>query len=200
MSRRGKTAIIVAALAASVSIAPALSQAPASFPERATAFPDRPAIAVRLVLGKDGQKRRHDFHRIMMRSHAKLAYAQAQAAIDGRPDDTTAPLLQPVLEPLWAAWRCAFEARRARSPLDLDLPERKILLKPDGTVDRVIVPERLDAHRLIEEFMILANVAAAETLEARKTALLYRVHDEPSVEKLRRAHCVRSSSTVSSRG
>jgi ribonuclease R len=146
---------------------------------------DRPALAVRLVLGADGRKRRHTFHRVMMRSAAKLAYAQAQSAIDGRPDDMTGPLLAPVLEPLWAAYRCARQARDARAPLDLDLPERKILLKKDGTVDRVIIPERLDAHRLIEEFMILANVAAAETLEAEKTALLYRVHDEPSVEKLR---------------
>ncbi|MFO1148890.1 MAG: ribonuclease R [Alsobacter sp.] len=146
---------------------------------------DRPALAVRLVLGPDGRKRRHTFHRVMMRSAGKLAYAQAQAAIDGRPDDGSGPLLVPVLEPLWAAYRCARTARDARAPLDLDLPERKILLKKDGTVDRVIIPDRLDAHRLIEEFMILANVAAAETLEAEKTALLYRVHDEPSLEKLR---------------
>lgn len=146
---------------------------------------DRPALAIRLVLGADGRKRRHSVHRIMMRSAAKLAYAQAQAAIDGRPDDTTGPILAPVLAPLWAAWRCARQARQNRAPLDLDLPERKILLGTDGAVDRVIVPERLDAHRLIEEFMILANVAAAETLEAQRTALLYRVHDEPSVEKLR---------------
>ena len=78
-----------------------------------------------------------------------------------------------------------FVARRQeRGPLDLDIPERKILLRPDGTVDRVAVPERLDAHRLIEEFMILANVAAAETLEAKRTPLVYRVHDEPSMEKV----------------
>ena len=75
-------------------------------------------------------------------------------------------------------------ARDERNPLDLDLPERKILLKPDGTVDRVVVPERLDAHRLIEEFMILANVAAAETLEKKALPLIYRVHDEPSLEKV----------------
>jgi len=75
-------------------------------------------------------------------------------------------------------------ARDERDPLDLDIPERKILLKPDGTVDRVIVPERLDAHRLIEEFMILANVCAAETLERGHIPFLYRVHDEPSAEKL----------------
>ena len=76
-------------------------------------------------------------------------------------------------------------ARDEREPLDLDLPERKILLKPDGTVDRVIMPERLDAHRLIEEFMILANVAAAETLEKKALPLIYRVHDEP---RWRRSH------------
>src|SRR5690606_29620917 len=75
-------------------------------------------------------------------------------------------------------------ARAERGPLDLDLPERKILLKKDGTVDRVTVPERLDAHRLIEEMVILANVAAAETLEKARTPLIYRVHDEPSLEKI----------------
>jgi ribonuclease R len=120
----------------------------------------------------------------MMRSAAKLAYQQAQAAIDGRPDDTTGPLLEPVLKPLYEAYDALKRARGERSPLDLDLPERKIVLKAEGTVDRVVVPERLDAHRLIEEFMILANVAAAETLEKARVPLIYRVHDEPSMEKL----------------
>ncbi|MCP8939867.1 ribonuclease R [Alsobacter sp. SYSU M60028] len=146
---------------------------------------DRPALAVRLVLAADGRKKRHSFHRVMMRSRAKLAYAQAQAAIDGRLDEETQALLEPVLKPLWAAYECSRQARDVRGPLDLDLPERKIVLNKDGHVDRVIVPERLDAHRLIEEFMILANVAAAETLEERRTPLLYRVHDEPSLEKMR---------------
>ncbi len=145
---------------------------------------DRPALAVRMVLGADGRKRRHTFHRVMMRSHAKLNYAQAQAAIDGRLDDVTRPILDTILQPLWAAYATAKLARDERAPLDLDLPERKVVLKADGTVDRVTVPERLDAHRLIEEFMILANVAAAETLEARRQVLIYRVHDEPSIEKL----------------
>ena len=145
---------------------------------------DRPALAVRMVLGSDGHKRGHTVHRVMMRSAAKLNYAQAQAAIDGQPDETTGPLLDPVLRPLWEAYRCAGRAREHRSPLDLDLPERKIQLKPDGTVDRVVTPARLDAHRLIEEFMILANVAAAETLEAKRQMLVYRVHDEPSATKL----------------
>ena len=144
----------------------------------------RPALAVRLVIGADGRKRRHSFHRITMRSAAKLAYAQAQAAIDGGGDDLAKPLVEPILRPLWQAYGCVKAAREARGPLDLELPERKLVLKPDGTVDRVTIPERLDAHRLIEEFMILANVAAAETLEDKRQALIYRAHDEPSLEKL----------------
>ena len=145
---------------------------------------DRAALAVRMVIGVDGRKRSHAFHRIMMRSAARLAYPQAQDAIDGRPDQVTGPLLDAVLRPLYAAYRALKSARGARDPLDLDLPERKILLKPDGTVDRVVTPARLDAHRLIEEFMILANVAAAESLERAHTPLIYRVHDEPAPEKI----------------
>jgi ribonuclease R len=144
----------------------------------------RGALAVRMVIAKDGRKHSHSFHRILMRSAAKLNYAQAQAAIDGRPDDTTGPLLDPILKPLYDAYAVVKRARDERDPLDLDIPERKILLKPDGTVDRVIVPERLDAHKLIEEFMILANVAAAEMLEKKSLPLIYRVHDEPTLEKV----------------
>ena len=145
---------------------------------------DRPALAIRMVIDAQGKKQRHALHRIMMRSTAKLAYAQAQAAIDGVPDDTTRALVEPVLKPLWAAYAALKTAKAHRKPLDLDLPERKILLDADGKVDRVIVPERLDAHRLIEEFMILANVSAAELLEERRQLLVYRAHGEPSVEKL----------------
>ncbi|HWZ07277.1 MAG TPA: ribonuclease R [Bradyrhizobium sp.] len=144
----------------------------------------RGALAVRMVIGSDGRKRAHSFHRILMRSAAKLNYAQVQAAIDGRPDEATGPLLGPILKPLYDAYAVIKRARDEREPLDLDIPERKILLKVDGTVDRVIVPERLDAHRLIEEFMILANVAAAETLEKKTLPLIYRVHDEPTFEKV----------------
>ena len=145
---------------------------------------DRAALAVRMVIGADGRKRSHTFHRIMMRSAAKLSYEQTQLAIGGRTDEVTAHLMAPVLEPLYAAYEALTRARAERAPLDLDLPERKILLKHDGTVDRVIVPERLEANRLIEEFMILANVAAAETLEKARVPLIYRVHDEPGIEKV----------------
>jgi ribonuclease R len=145
---------------------------------------DRPALAVRMILGADGRKRSHAFHRVMMRSAAKLSYEQAQAAIEGRPDETTTPLVAGVLKPLYAAHSVVKIERDRRDPLDLDLPERKLILDKEGRVADVRWPERLEAHRLIEEFMILANVAAAETLEAQHSPLLYRAHDAPSVEKL----------------
>ncbi len=144
----------------------------------------RASLAVRMVMGSDGKKRSHTFHRVLMRSAAKLSYQQAQAAIDGQADDKTGPLLEPILRPLYAAYDAMAAARDKRGPLDLDLPERKIVLDDKGMVKDIRIPERLDAHRLIEEMMIAANVAAAETLEQKKSALLYRVHDEPSSEKL----------------
>ncbi len=144
----------------------------------------RPCLAVRMVFDAHGKKRSHRFVRGLMRSAAKLAYEEAQAAIDGRPNDKTGPLLEPVLKPLWAAYAALTKARDERGPLDLDLPERKILVGPDGRVAKIYTPQRLSAHRLIEEFMIQANVAAAETLESKRTPLVYRIHGEPSREKL----------------
>ncbi len=145
---------------------------------------NRPALAVRMVIGADGRKRSHTFHRVVIRSAARLHYEQAQLAVTGRPDEVTEPIVEKILAPLYAAYRTVRHARDERSPLDLEIPERKIVLKSDGMVDRVIIPQRLEAHRLIEEFMILANVAAAETCERARTPLVYRVHDEPTMEKL----------------
>ncbi|HUZ34225.1 MAG TPA: ribonuclease R [Xanthobacteraceae bacterium] len=145
---------------------------------------DRPALAVRMVIDAGGHKRSHTFHRVLIRSAARVSYEQAQRAVSGHPDEITESLVATVLEPLYAAYRVVRRARDERGPLDLDLPERKILLKSDGTVDRVVMPQRLEAHRLIEEFMILANVAAAETCERAHVPLIYRVHDEPTPEKL----------------
>jgi ribonuclease R len=145
---------------------------------------NRPSLAVRMVFDAEGRKKRHSFHRVIFRSAAKLSYQQVQAAIDGRPDDKTGPLLEPILKPLYRAYDAMVTARTKRGPLDLDLPERKIMLDAVGMVADVRIPERLEAMRLIEEMMIAANVAAAETLEKHRSALLYRVHDTPSREKL----------------
>ena len=145
----------------------------------------RACLAVRMVFDQRGEKIKHSFMRAIMRSHAKLAYAEAQAAIDGKPSDKAGPLLEPVLKPLWAAYAKLAAARDRRGPLELNLPERKIQLDEDGKVTRVIIPERLTAHKLIEEFMIQANVAAAEALEAKSGPVVYRVHEPPSKDKLK---------------
>ena len=144
----------------------------------------RACIAVRMVLDSHGNKLAHSFHRALMKSPASLHYTEVQEAIDGAPNDRTKPLLEPVLKPLYAAYNALTEARKRRQPLDLDLPERQIELADDGTVTSVRFKDRLDAHRMIEEFMVLANVCAAETLIAKRIPLLFRVHEEPSPEKL----------------
>ncbi len=144
----------------------------------------RACIAVRMVLDAKGNKLSHSFHRGLMRSPASLHYEEVQDAIDGRPNDRTDTLLEPVLKPLYAAYAALKAARGRRQPLDLDLPERRVELAEDGTVKSINFKDRLDAHRLIEEFMVLANVAAAETLLAKKVPLLFRIHEEPTPEKL----------------
>ncbi|MEH6654143.1 ribonuclease R [Loktanella salsilacus] len=145
---------------------------------------DRACLAVAMKVDAHGNKISHEFHRGIMNSIASLNYEQAQAAMDGNPDDKTAPLVETIIKPLYAAYAALAKARVARQPLDLDLPERRIELDEDGKVTAVNFKERLDAHRLIEEFMVLANVCAAETLIAKKTPLLFRVHEEPSPTKL----------------
>ncbi|HET9274135.1 MAG TPA: RNB domain-containing ribonuclease, partial [Methyloceanibacter sp.] len=144
----------------------------------------RACLAVRMVFDKDGRKLSHRFLRALMRSAASLTYEQAQAAIDGRTDEVTGPLLETVLRPLWGAYASLALARTERGPLELDLPERRIILGKDGRIQSIAFRERLESMRLIEEFMISANVAAAETLEAKRSPLIYRVHDSPSKEKL----------------
>ena len=144
----------------------------------------RACIAVRMKIDAQGNKLSHRFTRGMMASAAALAYEEVQAARDGRPGEKTAALVDEVIAPLYAAHGALKAARESRQPLDLDLPERRIELSEDGHVTSVRFRDRLDAHRLIEEFMILANVAAAEELTRMRRPLLFRVHEEPSPEKL----------------
>ncbi len=145
----------------------------------------RPCLVARMVFDQHGEKRSHSFHRAMMRSAVKLSYQEVQAAFDGNPGDKASLVMNTALKPLWAAYQTLAKARDKRGPLDLDLPEKKIKLDAQGRVANIVIPERLDAHRLIEEFMIQANVAAAEALEAKKKPVVYRVHAEPSKEKLK---------------
>ncbi len=144
----------------------------------------RAVLAVWMKLDAKGRKVSHRFTRAMIKSVASLNYTEVQEAQDGRPNERCATLLEEVIQPLYAAYEATKTARAMRQPLDLDLPERKIVLSEEGEVLSVALRERLDAHRLIEEFMILANVAAAEELIRLRRPLLFRVHEEPSPDKL----------------
>ncbi|MBP2231321.1 ribonuclease R [Azospirillum agricola] len=145
---------------------------------------DRACLAFHLWLDRNGALIRHRLVRGLMRSAARLTYEQVQACRDGRPDDDTGPLAEPVIAPLYGAYERLWQARARRGTLELDLPERRVRVDERGRVLGIAVRERLDSHRLIEEFMIAANVAAAETLEARTMPGLYRVHDQPAMEKM----------------
>jgi ribonuclease R len=149
---------------------------------------ERPCLAAHMWIGADGHLRRHTFVRGLMKSHARLTYEQAQAARDGNPDDTTRPLLETVIAPLYGAYDALNKARHERGVLELELPERRIVIDDDGKVERVELRDRFDSHKLIEEFMIAANVAAAETLEKKRQPCMYRIHDEPSMEKMEGLH------------
>jgi len=166
---------------------------------------DRAALACHLQVAKDGQLKSWRFTRARVRIAANIAYEEAQAAIDAAPaqervevsspvcympeieaGETTVPpaLVESTLKPLWACWRALYKAREKRGPLELDLPERRVELDEKGRIASVAPRERLDAHRLIEDYMIAANVAAAKALEAKKAPVMYRVHEPPSREKL----------------
>ncbi|GLI99329.1 ribonuclease R [Sphingobium sp. BS19] len=142
---------------------------------------DRAAMACHLVIDKQGKVTSWRFTRAVIRVAANIPYEQAQSAIDG---ETENPLLETALKPLWACWALLAKARDKREPLDLDLPERRVVLDDTGKIVSVAVRERLDAHRLIEDYMIAANVAAAKALEAKKAPVMYRIHEPPSREKL----------------
>ena len=162
---------------------------------------DRAAMACHLKIGKDGALESWRFSRAKVRIAANIAYEDAQAAIDAADEErieVSSPtcdmppiegrvpqaLVEKALKPLWACWRALFAARQKRDPLELDLPERRVMLDEKGRVMSIAPRDRLDAHRLVEDYMIAANVAAARALEAKKAPVMYRVHEPPSREKL----------------
>ncbi|AMU95868.1 ribonuclease R [Sphingopyxis terrae subsp. terrae NBRC 15098] len=146
---------------------------------------DRAAMACHLTVDKHGKVTSWRFTRALVRLRANIAYERAQAAYDAdAPDEGWDADVLPALRHLWGCWTLLAKARAARSPLDLDLPERQVILDAQGNIAEIRVRERLDAHRLIEDYMIAANVAAAKALEAKKSPVMYRIHEPPSREKL----------------
>jgi len=162
---------------------------------------DRAAMACHLKIDREGNLKSWRFTRAKVRIAANIAYEDAQAAIDASREErieVSSPtcsmpevegpveheLVEKALKPLWACWRALFAARQKRDPLELDLPERRVMLDEKGRIASIAPRDRLDAHRLVEDFMIAANVAAARALEAKKAPVMYRVHEPPSREKL----------------
>ncbi|PWC81203.1 RNAse R [Azospirillum sp. TSH100] len=145
---------------------------------------DRACLAFHLWIDRNGVLIRHRLVRGLMRSAARLTYEQVQDCHEGRLDEVTAPLADSVIAPLFGAYARLAAARAKRGTLELDLPERRVHIDQRGRVAEIARRERHDSHRLIEEFMIAANVAAAEVLERRTMPGLYRIHDRPSMEKM----------------
>jgi ribonuclease R len=146
---------------------------------------DRSCLAVHMWIDADGNKRRHSFHRAMMRSAARLTYNLVQKIRDEGSEDTSTDIVPPgLIVPLYGAFTALLKERQERGAIDLDLPERRIVLAEDGSVERIDKRTRLDSHRLIEEFMILANISAAETLEAVGQPCMYRLHDDPAPDRV----------------
>ena len=150
---------------------------------------ERPCMAVHLWVDGNGRLLRQRFVRGLMRSAARLTYEEVQNAHDGRPSKSTkndnAAVMEAVLPALYGAYRALLAAREERGTLELDLPERRVRLAKDGRVLAIEARERLDSHRLIEEFMIAANVAAARELERLGRPCMYRVHDKPDPVRLK---------------
>ncbi|MES2989685.1 MAG: ribonuclease R [Pseudomonadota bacterium] len=157
---------------------------------------DRAALACHLQVGANGELKTWRFTRAVVSIAANIAYDDAQTIIDG-PKTERALLderfaigkekraeIEPALKHLWDCWGALNKARDKREPLALDLPERRIVLDEKGRILSVAPRERLDAHKLIEDYMIAANVAAAKALEAKKAPVMYRIHEPPSREKL----------------
>jgi ribonuclease R len=138
---------------------------------------DRAAMACHLHINADGKVSSFRFTRALVRIAHNIAYEDAQRAVDdGNPPE--------YLGHLWAAWKALAAARHARDPLELELPERRVVLDAEGRIAEIAIRERLDAHRVVEDFMIAANVAAAKALEAKTAPVVYRIHEPPSREKL----------------
>jgi ribonuclease R len=142
---------------------------------------DRACHAVHLWIDTAGRKLRHRFERALMRSAARLTYEEVQAARDGL---SILAIGADRLGALYGAFAALDRARTARGALALDLVEYRVVLDAEKNPVAVEPRKRLDSHKLIEEFMILANVAAAEELEARRRPCVYRVHDAPDPERL----------------
>ncbi len=144
---------------------------------------DRPCLAVRIKINKNGRIVKFKFMRAMMRSAARLNYHEVQAVFDGGMPEMNGTLRE-CLTNLYGAYQALARARTKRGALEIDVPEREVVLDENGRISRICARERFDSHRAVEEFMIAANVAAAQMLESKNIPVMYRIHEAPAAEKV----------------
>ena len=143
----------------------------------------RACMAVKMTIDKEGKLIKQKVIRGLMKSAARTTYDQVQMALDGNPDEITAPIVDTLLKPLYGAFKTLEGARKRRGTIEFEMPERKVTIK-DGRITEITLRERFDSHKLIEEMMILANVAVAKALEKKGQALIYRSHPQPDSARL----------------
>jgi len=158
---------------------------------------DRPCLAVHLWIDATGRKRGHRFERGMMRSAARLTYEEIQAVHEAR---RASSLPRERVAALYGAFAALAKARARRGALELEISEHRVVLDAEQRPAAIIPVVRLDSHRLIEEFMVLANVAAAEDLEARRQPCMYRVHDAPDPEKVEELRALLAETAIVGQG
>ncbi|MBN8531265.1 MAG: RNB domain-containing ribonuclease, partial [Alphaproteobacteria bacterium] len=145
---------------------------------------ERACLAVHLWIDAHGNRKEYRFCRGLMRSHARLTYTQVDAFLHHEDAGAVPPALHKQVKHLHGAFKSFMEARHKRGTLELEIPEFRVVFEGDGKVKDILRRPHLESHRLIEEFMIAANVAAAELIEKEKLHGLFRVHEPPSTEKL----------------
>ena len=145
---------------------------------------DRACLAVEILIDGQGQKISHNFFQALIRSSARLTYTTVQQVIEGVVDEADCPVKPGTIHHLIGAYRTLHAARLNRGTLNLDLSEARIQFDKSGEPVSVSQHYQQDAHQLIEEFMILANICAAETLEQARQPCVYRIHDQPDPEKI----------------
>ncbi|MFZ5595031.1 MAG: ribonuclease R [Pseudomonadota bacterium] len=147
---------------------------------------DRLCLVCEMFIDDEGEITRHRFFEGVMRSAARLIYDDVAAMLAGEEPALREKhaVLLPHLEELYALYKSLYQARQRRGAIDFETTETRIVFGPERKIDRIVPVVRNDAHRIIEECMIAANVAAARFLLNRKIPAIYRVHPGPTMEKL----------------
>lgn len=147
----------------------------------------RLALVLKLFMDKSGKVKNYEFQEAVIKSHARLTYGQVQSLIDtdfNNSDKEYAPIIVNMLKEAYHLAELLLEGRRKQGVLDLDIPEVEVLVNEKGGVEDLVYSQRLFAHRLIEEFMLMANITTAYFLSSKNIESLYRVHEEPSEEAI----------------